>query len=96
MCLPILIAAVVLLIYEWAVVLLYKWIKKEQPVVCIWIIMGSKVAKLLLAALALLGVAFFAHEHLIDAAWVSLGALLVGMLFETLYFIRDGKSTNKS
>lgn len=83
-------------LYEAGLTLLYKWVKKESVEMTTWVILGSKVGKLILAAACLMMVRFFTDEPFIRYAFTLLGILIASVVFETAYFLIQGKKVKNS
>lgn len=86
----ILIIATVLV--EASIIWFYQWMKKNMPEQSIWVIMGSKVVKLLLAVIAILTVYIFIDD--IEIKHFSFGvitAYLISLVFETIFFLKKKK-----
>lgn len=75
-------------LYEIGVVALFRWAGKNHPEMNVWIALGSKVVKLLLAAGFLLLVHLLIREPLVRFALVMLAVLLLSVLFESAYCLR--------
>lgn len=82
-------------LYEIGLTLFYKWVKKESVEMTTWVILGSKVLKLVFAAAFLIMVKFFTDEPVVRYALVLLGILVASVVFETAYFLIQGKKSNK-
>ncbi|MCQ2267629.1 MAG: hypothetical protein MJZ83_01985 [Bacteroidaceae bacterium] len=70
------------------------WVKKESAEMTTWVILGSKVLKLLFAAGIVILVKLFTQEDIVQFALTMLGILLVSILYETTYFLLSGKKNN--
>lgn len=81
-------------LYEIGLTLLYMWVKKESAEMTTWVILGSKVLKLLFAAGIVILVKLFTQEDIVKFALTMLGILLVSILYETTYFLLSGKKNN--
>ena len=81
-------------LYEIGLTLLYMWMKKESAEMTTWVILGSKVLKLLFAAGIVILVKLFTQEDIVKFALTMLGILLVSILYETTYFLLSGKKNN--
>lgn len=81
-------------LYEIGLTLLYMWVKKESAEMTTWVILGSKVLKLLFAAGIVILVKLFTQEVIVQFALTMLGILLVSILYETTYFLLSGKKNN--
>lgn len=81
-------------LYEIGLTLLYMWVKKESAEMTTWVILGSKVLKLLFAAGIVILVKLFTQEDIVQFALTMLGILLVSILYETTYFLLSGKKNN--
>ena len=86
----ILIIATILI--EAAIIWFYRWVQKNMPEQSLWVVMGSKVLKLLLAVGAILLVYAFVDD--IEIKHFSFGiitAYLVSLVFETIFFLKKKK-----
>lgn len=81
-------------LYEIGLTLLYMWVKKESAEMTTWVILGSKVLKLLFAAGIVILVKLFTQEDIVQFALTMLGILLVSIFYETTYFLLSGKKKN--
>lgn len=81
-------------LYEIGLTLLYMWVKKESAEMTTWVILGSKVLKLLFAAGIVILVKLFTQEDIVQFALTMLGILLVSIFYETTYFLLSGKKNN--
>lgn len=83
---------VVTALVETAIVCFYRWMQNNMPEQSLWVILGSKVVKLLLAAVAIIAVYAFAKD--IDIKQFSIGviiAYLVSLVLETVFFLKKKK-----
>lgn len=88
----ILITAAAFVLIETVVIWLYRWTQKNMPEQSLWVIMGSKVLKLILAAVAIIAVYAFLDD--IEIKHFSLGvitAYLISLVFETIFFLKKKK-----
>lgn len=88
----ILITAAAFVLIETVVIWLYRWTQKNMPEQSLWVIMGSKVLKLILAAVAIIAVYAFSDD--IEIKHFSLGvitAYLISLVFETIFFLKKKK-----
>lgn len=77
---------------EAAIIWFYSWMQKNMPEQSLWVIMGSKVLKLILAAVAIIAVYAFSDD--IEIKHFSLGvitAYLISLVFETIFFLKKKK-----
>lgn len=77
---------------EAAIIWFYSWMQKNMPEQSLWVIMGSKVLKLLLAVGAILIVYTFVDD--IEIKHFSFGvitAYLISLVFETIFFLKKKK-----
>lgn len=77
---------------EAAIIWFYRWVQANMPEHSLWVILGSKVVKLLLAVVAIVAVSVLADD--IDIKHFSIGviaAYLVSLLFETVFFLKKKK-----
>lgn len=88
----ILITAAAFVLIETVVIWLYRWTQKNMPEQSLWVIMGSKVLKLILAAVAIIAVYAFSDD--IEIKHFSFGvitAYLISLVFETIFFLKKKK-----
>ena len=83
------------LLYEIGLTLFYKWVRKESAEMTTWVILGSKVLKLLFAAGILILVKVFTHEPIVRFALILAGILFLSIIFETAYFLLSIKENLK-
>ena len=79
-------------VVEAAIIWFYRWVQANAPEQGLWVILGSKVVKLLLAVVAIVAVYALADD--IDFKHFSIGviaAYLVSLLFETVFFLKKKK-----
>ena len=79
-------------VVEAAIIWFYRWVRANAPEQGLWVILGLKVVKLLLAVVAI--VAVYALADGIDIKQFSIGvivAYLVSLLFETVFFLKKKK-----
>lgn len=86
MCISLMVLFFVL--FEIGVITLYRWALANNPEMTVWVILGSKVFKILTAALMLILVRFLTHEPLVRFATVMLVVLLLSILIESAYCLR--------
>lgn len=68
----------------------YRWVQRNVPEQGIWVIMGTKVLKLVLAAVAIFTVYVLAED--IDIKRFGLcvvAAYLISLVFETTFFLKN-------
>lgn len=86
----ILIIATILI--ETAIIWFYSWMQKNMPEQSLWVIMGSKVMKLLLAVVAILIVYAFVDDiEIKHFCFGVITAYLVSLVFETIFFLKKKK-----
>lgn len=79
-------------VVEAAIIWFYRWVQANAPEQGLWVILGSKVVKLLLAVVAIVAVYTLADG--IDIKQFSIGvivAYLVSLFFETVFFLKKKK-----
>ena len=86
MCVSLMILFFVL--YEIAFIQLYKWARVNNPEMTLWVIMGSKVFKIIAAGIMLF-VRFLTDEPLVRFGIIMLGVLLLSVLIESAYCLRN-------
>lgn len=88
----IVILVIATIIVEIAIIWFYQWMQKNMPTQTLWVVMGSKVLKLILAIVAILAVKVFGKE--IGIVQFSIGVIicyLVSLVFETIFFLKKKK-----
>lgn len=88
----IVILVIATIIIEIAIIWFYQWMQKNMPTQTLWVVMGSKVLKLILAIVAILAVKVFGKE--IGIVQFSIGVIicyLVSLVFETIFFLKKKK-----
>ena len=85
-----LIYAVVLgyIFYESVVISLYRLFQKSNPGMCIWIILGSKILKLLLTASGILLVREFTQTPFKRFALITVAIYVISIVVETIFFLK--------
>lgn len=76
-------------LYEAAFMVLYKWARQNNPEMTIWVIMGSKVFKIIAAGIMLVFVRFLTDEPLVRFGIALLAVLLLSVLIESAYCLRN-------
>lgn len=80
------------IVIELLVIWFYFWTKKNLPEYSPWVILGSKVVKLLIAVIAIVAVNYLSESiPLKDFCIGVIAAYLVGMIFETIFFLKKKK-----
>lgn len=89
MCTCIMVISFVL--YELGLTLFYKWVKENSQEMTVWVVLGSKVIKLLIGVLWIVGVALFTEEPILTFSMLTLLVLLLTIIYETVFFLKNGK-----
>lgn len=77
---------------ESLIIWFYFWTKMNLPEYIPWVIMGSKVVKLLLAVIAIVAVNYLSESiPLKDFCIGVIAAYLIGMIFEVIFFLKKKK-----
>ncbi len=79
-------------VVEAAIIWFYRWVRANAPEQGLWVILGLKVVKLLLAVVAIVAVYALADD--IDIKHFSIGvivAYLVSLFIETVFFLKKKK-----
>lgn len=77
---------------EALIVWTYSWTKKNMPDYSIWVILGSKVLKLLIAAVAIVAVKYLADGIPFKDFCIAVCAVyLICLIFEVLFFLKKKK-----
>jgi len=86
----ILIIAAILL--EARILYAYRWIQQNMPEQALWVVLGSKVIKLLIAAVAIIGVNALATDiDIKDFCIAVIITYLVMLVIETIFFLKKKK-----
>ncbi|MCQ2238924.1 MAG: hypothetical protein MJZ73_06800 [Bacteroidaceae bacterium] len=87
MCISLMILFFVL--YEAGFIALYKWARENNPEMTLWVIMGSKVCKIIAAGIMLVFVRLLTDEPLVRFGIIMLVVLLLSVLIESAYCLRN-------
>lgn len=74
--------------YESLLISIHKLLVKQNQQIAFWVLMGSKVVKLLLAVVTVVMVRYWTTLPLKRFALVLVAMYLVSTLFETIYFLK--------
>lgn len=77
--------------YESVLISIYRLIAKSNPEQTTWIILGSKVVKILLTVGAILAVRYLTEIPLKRFALSAVAIYFVTILFESVYFLKKKK-----
>ncbi len=78
--------------YEAVIINIFNLIHKSNPVHVIWIVLGSKVLKLLLTVGGILIVKFLTEVPLKRFALMTIAVYFVSVAFETIFFLKRMKN----
>lgn len=87
MCVSLMILFFVL--YEVGFIQLYRWARANNPEMTLWVIMGSKALKVIAAGIMLVFVRFLTDEPLVRFGIIMLAVLLLSVLIESAYCLRN-------
>lgn len=76
-------------LYEAGFIALYKWACENNPEMTLWVIMGSKVCKIIAAGIMLVFVRLLTDEPLVRFGIIMLVVLLLSVLIESAYCLRN-------
>lgn len=76
-------------LYEAGFIALYKWARENNPEMTLWVIMGSKVCKIIAAGIMLVFVRLLTDEPLVRFGIIMLVVLLLSVLIESAYCLRN-------
>lgn len=76
-------------LYEAGFIALYKWARENNPEMALWVIMGSKVCKIIAAGIMLVFVRLLTDEPLVRFGIIMLVVLLLSVLIESAYCLRN-------
>lgn len=76
-------------LYEAGFVMLHKWARENNPEMTLWVIMGSKVFKIIAAGIMLVFVKLLTDEPLVRFGIIMLVVLLLSVLIESAYCLRN-------
>lgn len=74
--------------YEAVLVSIYRLLKKENPEMTMWLILGSKVIKLLLTILVIFIVPRVTEIPLKTFALTAVAVYFVTIIFESIFFLK--------
>ncbi|MDO4497136.1 MAG: hypothetical protein Q4B58_04835 [Bacteroidales bacterium] len=75
---------------EVGVIFLYNWAQKQAPDQALWVVMGAKVVKILLAVIALVA-GYYLGLPLAYMAGGLIAIYLISLIFETVFFVKKKK-----
>lgn len=76
-------------LYEAGFIALHKWARENNPEMTLWVIMGSKVCKIIAAGIMLVFVRLLTDEPLVRFGIIMLVVLLLSVLIESAYCLRN-------
>jgi len=74
--------------YEAVVINVVRELQKVNPAITVWVIMGSKVLKMLLTAVAILVVARFTEIPIRRFALTTVGIYFISLIVESIFFLK--------
>lgn len=83
-------------IYELGLSFFYKWAKENNQEMIVWIVLGSKVVKILLGVMWIVLVALLTDEPVVAFTLSTLLVLLLTIIYETVFFLKYGKKGNRN
>lgn len=74
--------------YEAVIISIHKLLQKENPELVIWVILGSKLIKMLLTLGAIFLVPRFTNIPIKTFALVTVGIYLISIIVESIFFLK--------
>jgi len=82
------VVAVCYVFYESVVISLYRLFQKENPNMCMWVVLGSKGLKLLLTAGGILLVKMLTEVPFKRFALITVAIYFASIIVETIFFLK--------
>lgn len=77
--------------FESVVISIYRLVKQQNPEMTLWVVMGSKLLKILFTVVAIFVVPQVTEIPMKRFALVTVGVYLVSILVETVFFLKKDK-----
>ena len=81
--------------YEAVIINVVRELQKVNPAVTVWVILGSKVLKLLLTALTILLVARLTEIPIRQFALTTVGIYFVSLIVESIFFLKKKQNNEQ-
>lgn len=82
--------------FESVVISIYNLLQKQNPELTLWVVMGSKLLKILFTVGAIFLVPRFTEIPMKTFALVTVGVYFISILFETIFFLKKNKQNDKN
>ena len=82
--------------FESVVVSIYNLLQKQSPEYTLWVVMGSKLLKILFTVGAIFLVPRLTEIPMKTFALVTVGVYFISILFETIFFLKKNKQNDKN
>lgn len=82
--------------FESVVISIYNILQKQSPEYTLWVVMGSKLLKILFTVGAIFLVPRFTEIPMKTFALVTVGVYFISILFETIFFLKKNKQNDKN
>jgi len=80
--------------YESVIFSIYKLLQQSNPEINLWVIMGSKVIKMIMTGTIILLVNRFSEIPLKQFALTTVGIYFVSVIVETIFFLKKKQNEN--
>ena len=82
--------------FESVVISIYNLLQKQNPELTLWVVMGSKLLKILFTVGAIFLVPRLTEIPMKQFALVTVGIYFISILFETIFFLKKNKKNDKN
>lgn len=82
--------------FESVVISIYNILQKQSPEYTLWVVMGSKLLKILFTVGAIFLVPRLTEIPMKQFALVAVGVYFVSILFETIFFLKKNKQNDNN
>ena len=82
--------------FESVVISIYNILQKQSPEYTLWVVMGSKLLKILFTVGAIFLVPRLTEIPMKQFALGAVGVYFVSILFETIFFLKKNKQNDKN
>lgn len=80
--------------FESVVISIYNILQKQSPEYTLWVVMGSKLLKILFTVGAIILVPRYTEIPMKTFALVAVGVYFISILFETIFFLKKNKQND--
>ena len=80
--------------FESVVISIYNILQKQSPEYTLWVVMGSKLLKILFTVGAIFLVPRYTEIPMKTFALVAVGVYFISILFETIFFLKKNKQND--